>query len=146
MEVVEIPKHKYFIGTQFHPEFKSRPFRPSPPFCGLIRAAAGLPVTESRASDADLLESSLDLTGSLANLSLKNGDSSPSSAAALNGDRFPSPSPASAENTSDADSEASEERHKLDELIDSVISDGASPSASASNGINGVSPKSVPSA
>lgn len=44
MEVIEIPKHKFFIAVQFHPEFKSRPYRPSPPFCGLIRAAAGLPM------------------------------------------------------------------------------------------------------
>lgn len=28
VEIVEIPKHKFFIGTQFHPEFKSRPLEP----------------------------------------------------------------------------------------------------------------------
>jgi len=38
-EVVEIPKHKFFIGTQFHPEFKSRPFNPSPIFKEFVRAA-----------------------------------------------------------------------------------------------------------
>ena len=39
MEIVELPKnkHPYFIGTQFHPEFKSRPLNPSPPFVGLIQ-------------------------------------------------------------------------------------------------------------
>ncbi|MCI19224.1 CTP synthase-like, partial [Trifolium medium] len=32
MEIVEIPNHPYFIGVQFHPEFKSRPGSPSPVF------------------------------------------------------------------------------------------------------------------
>lgn len=36
VEMVEIPSHKYFIGGQFHPEFKSRPNRPAPLFDGLI--------------------------------------------------------------------------------------------------------------
>ena len=39
VEIVEIPKHKYFIGVQFHPEFKSRPDRPHPLFVGLVKAA-----------------------------------------------------------------------------------------------------------
>jgi CTP synthase len=38
-EIIEIPKHKFFVGTQFHPEFKSRPFRAAPLFLALIRAA-----------------------------------------------------------------------------------------------------------
>uniref|UniRef100_A0A7S1TII0 CTP synthase n=1 Tax=Compsopogon caeruleus TaxID=31354 RepID=A0A7S1TII0_9RHOD len=42
MEVLEIPTHPFFLGTQFHPEFTSRPGRPSPPFLGLILAAAKL--------------------------------------------------------------------------------------------------------
>lgn len=41
MEIVEIPNHPYFIGVQFHPEFKSRPARPSPLFLGFIAAACG---------------------------------------------------------------------------------------------------------
>jgi CTP synthase len=36
MEILELPGHPYFIGTQFHPEFRSRPGRASPPFLGLI--------------------------------------------------------------------------------------------------------------
>ena len=39
VEIVEIPKHKYFIAGQFHPELKSRPNRPAPVFIGLINAA-----------------------------------------------------------------------------------------------------------
>ncbi len=39
VEVVELPSHPYFIATQFHPEFTSRPDRPHPLFVGLVRAA-----------------------------------------------------------------------------------------------------------
>jgi CTP synthase len=38
MEIAEIPDHKFFFSTQFHPEFKSRPNRPSPPFLGFVQA------------------------------------------------------------------------------------------------------------
>jgi len=41
MEIAELPNHKYYVGCQFHPEFKSRPLKPSPPFHGLILAATG---------------------------------------------------------------------------------------------------------
>ncbi|MFC5972501.1 CTP synthase [Halomarina salina] len=40
MEILELPDHPYFVGTQFHPEFRSRPGRASPPFLGLVDAAA----------------------------------------------------------------------------------------------------------
>jgi CTP synthase len=46
VEIVEIKDHPYMIGTQFHPEFLSRPNRPHPLFLGLIKAACqqkGLP-------------------------------------------------------------------------------------------------------
>ncbi|MDI3498353.1 glutamine hydrolyzing CTP synthase [Archaeoglobus sp.] len=39
MEIAELPDHPFFFATQFHPEFKSRPYRPSPPFVGFVRAA-----------------------------------------------------------------------------------------------------------
>jgi CTP synthase len=38
-EIVEIPDHPWFIGVQFHPELKSRPFEPHPLFTSFIRAA-----------------------------------------------------------------------------------------------------------
>lgn len=38
MEFMELPNHPCFIGTQAHPEFKSRPMKPSPMFNGLIKA------------------------------------------------------------------------------------------------------------
>jgi len=40
-EIMELENHPYFVGTQYHPEFKSRPNRPSPPFLGLLKAAVG---------------------------------------------------------------------------------------------------------
>ena len=39
MEFIELPDNKFFIGTQGHPEFKSRPNQPHPLFNGLIKAA-----------------------------------------------------------------------------------------------------------
>nr|XP_009393080.1 PREDICTED: CTP synthase-like [Musa acuminata subsp. malaccensis] len=41
MEIIELPSHPYFIGAQFHPEFKSRPGKPSALFLGLIAASCG---------------------------------------------------------------------------------------------------------
>ena len=38
-EIFELDGHPYYVGVQFHPEFKSRPNRPSPPFLGLLQAA-----------------------------------------------------------------------------------------------------------
>ena len=42
MEFMELPNHPYFVGTQAHPEFKSRPMKPSPLFNGLIKEAMKL--------------------------------------------------------------------------------------------------------
>ena len=39
VEMMELPGHPYFIGSQGHPEFKSRPNRPHPLFQGLVAAA-----------------------------------------------------------------------------------------------------------
>ena len=39
VEAVELADKKFFIGAQFHPEFKSRPNKPHPLFLGLVRAA-----------------------------------------------------------------------------------------------------------
>ena len=41
VEIVEIEEHPWFVGVQFHPEFKSRPDRPHPLFREFFRAAAG---------------------------------------------------------------------------------------------------------
>ena len=39
VETVEISGHPFWLGVQFHPEFKSRPNKPHPLFSGFIRAA-----------------------------------------------------------------------------------------------------------
>jgi CTP synthase len=38
-EIVEVPDHPWFVGVQFHPELKSRPFEPHPLFASFIGAA-----------------------------------------------------------------------------------------------------------
>ncbi len=38
-EIIEVPKHPWFIGVQFHPELKSKPFEPHPLFTSFIKAA-----------------------------------------------------------------------------------------------------------
>ena len=42
VEIAELADHPFFIGSQFHPEFKSRPLRPHPLFHGFVGAAARL--------------------------------------------------------------------------------------------------------
>ncbi len=37
-EAMELECHPFFVGTQYHPEFKSTPWKPSPPYLGFIRA------------------------------------------------------------------------------------------------------------
>ena len=53
VEIVELPSHPFFIASQFHPEFKSRPDNPHPLFAGFMEAAArhrrGRPHEEDRA-------------------------------------------------------------------------------------------------
>jgi len=39
VEIVEEPAHRWFVGAQFHPEFKSRPDRPHPLFRGFVQAS-----------------------------------------------------------------------------------------------------------
>ena len=38
VEIIEIPSHPWFVGVQFHPEFKSRPLRPHPLFREFVKA------------------------------------------------------------------------------------------------------------
>lgn len=40
VEAIEFPKHPFFIGTQFHPEYISRPLTPHPVFLGFVKAVA----------------------------------------------------------------------------------------------------------
>ncbi len=40
VEIIELPGHPFFVATQFHPEFKSRPLKPHPLFAAFIESAA----------------------------------------------------------------------------------------------------------
>lgn len=40
VEMIELPDHPFFMGSQFHPEYQSRPFEPHPMFVGLLRAGS----------------------------------------------------------------------------------------------------------
>jgi CTP synthase len=48
VEIVELPDHPWFVASQFHPEFKSRPTRPAP----LFRDFVGAALTRSRERNA----------------------------------------------------------------------------------------------
>ena len=39
VEIIELPDHPFFVASQFHPEFKSRPLRPQPLFRDFVGAA-----------------------------------------------------------------------------------------------------------
>jgi len=41
MEILELADHPYMVAAQYHPEYLSRPLKPSPPFVGLVAAASG---------------------------------------------------------------------------------------------------------
>jgi CTP synthase len=49
VEMIELPGHPWFLGTQAHPEFKSRPTRPAPLYSGFVRAC----IEYARKRDAD---------------------------------------------------------------------------------------------
>jgi CTP synthase len=55
VEIVEIPDHPYFLGCQFHPEFKSKPLEPHPLFSSFIKAsyASGASRRDSRMQEED---------------------------------------------------------------------------------------------
>lgn len=40
MEICELDNHPYYVATQFHPEYLTRPLKPSPPFLGLMLASS----------------------------------------------------------------------------------------------------------
>jgi CTP synthase len=56
VEIVELPDHPWFVASQFHPEFKSRPTRPAPLFRGFVEAA--LQRSRVRASPLSTVEAS----------------------------------------------------------------------------------------
>jgi CTP synthase len=68
VEFIELPGHPFWVGTQAHPEFKSRPDRPHPLFRELIAAALRRRAQPEPSSDADIFvagERSSDASASL---------------------------------------------------------------------------------
>ncbi len=59
VEFVELPQivHPYYVGTQAHPEFRSRPTRAHPLFAGLVEAALKLRSQDAQVSDAQISSS-----------------------------------------------------------------------------------------
>ena len=51
VEMIELKDHPYFVGCQFHPEFKSRPHAPHPLFARFVRAGAERQKERAKASD-----------------------------------------------------------------------------------------------
>ncbi len=46
VEIVELADHPWFLGCQFHPEFKSKPMKPHPLFRDFIKAALQFKLSE----------------------------------------------------------------------------------------------------
>lgn len=47
VEIIELPKHPYFVACQFHPEFLSKPNKPHPLFAGFVKAALDKALSEA---------------------------------------------------------------------------------------------------
>jgi CTP synthase len=57
VEIIELPDHPFFVASQFHPEFNSRPTRPEPlfrEFVGAVKEQADSRVEESGSSDDEI--------------------------------------------------------------------------------------------
>jgi CTP synthase len=50
--MIELPDHPYFVGCQFHPEFKSRPTAPHPLFSRFVEAALERQALRTKATKA----------------------------------------------------------------------------------------------
>jgi len=59
-EVIELPNHPFFVASQFHPEFKSKPFDPHPIFEAFVRAAGTRQVSRASGSGSDAGAASTD--------------------------------------------------------------------------------------
>ncbi|ELU03640.1 hypothetical protein CAPTEDRAFT_148482 [Capitella teleta] len=80
MEVMELQDHPFYTAVQFHPEYISRPMKPSPPYHGLLLAACGkldsyiargCRLSPYNKSDSDLTSSDEDVIQELEQLTLK---------------------------------------------------------------------------
>ncbi|MGH2958065.1 MAG: glutamine amidotransferase-related protein, partial [Solirubrobacterales bacterium] len=60
VEVIEVPEHPFFIASQYHPEFKSRPLRPQPLFRDFVGAAVAHAPTRTPEEAAEILSREVD--------------------------------------------------------------------------------------
>ncbi|MGI8929290.1 MAG: glutamine amidotransferase-related protein, partial [Candidatus Limnocylindrales bacterium] len=60
VEIVELKDHPWFVASQFHPEFKSRPDRPHPLFDGFVKAAVAQGQSQQAVSEPKLVPSAAD--------------------------------------------------------------------------------------
>ena len=60
MEILELDDHPFFLGTQFHPEFRSRPDRASPPFVSFLDAVMDRSETDSNEPSNDTANNAAD--------------------------------------------------------------------------------------
>ena len=75
VEIIELANHPWFVGTQFHPEFKSRPNRPHPLFRDFIGTCVQL--SEERQHAADAVDAAFDREASVgASMAVNQPDSS----------------------------------------------------------------------
>jgi len=66
VEVIELPDHPFYVASQFHPEFKSRPTRPAPLFrefvgAAAMRAAERRPAEEAERVEAEVADDAIEL-------------------------------------------------------------------------------------
>ena len=60
VEIVELPDHPFFLGCQFHPEFKSKPLEPHPLFSAFVKASYA-----NRTKSASQVTGSVEVTQAL---------------------------------------------------------------------------------
>ena len=63
VEMIELNNHPHFLGCQFHPEFKSKPFAPHPLFAGFVKAARDHRDAALRAPQAEVTKLPLGKNG-----------------------------------------------------------------------------------
>ncbi len=63
VEMIELNNHPHFLGCQFHPEFKSKPFAPHPLFAGFVKAAKAHRDAAQRAPQAEVTKLPLGKNG-----------------------------------------------------------------------------------
>jgi CTP synthase len=80
VEVIELPEHPFFVASQYHPEFKSRPNRPAPLFREFVAAALARVLERGGAEPAPAVEAGEEDAAQVATRSgrFQGSDSTPS--------------------------------------------------------------------